>query len=167
MFDAGVGLDQWHLGQDQAPLLFNVMGRLITPSVAQGLESGLRLTNTDQMAEHHFSMDGIMGDAHSGVLPAPGNRDTSNLGAHPRPLAMGDLNPSQGLMFPETVLEKPDLSSLVEDLPEDVRERIHFMVEETHQGNLQKVHPSGPEASTPQPQAWSTTPWRHTAHSGR
>ena len=52
---------------------------------------------------------------------------------------MSDLNPSQGRMFPETVLEKLDLSSLVEDLPEDVRERILLAVEEPHLRNIRRV----------------------------
>ena len=141
MLDAGMRQDQWHLGRDQASQPYNGMvRRLITSIVAQRAASVLLLTNADQIAEHRFSMDGIMGDAQSGALLAPGNRDTFNMEDHPQPLAMGDLNPSHtGLVFPETELEKPDLSSLVEDLPEDVRRRILLAVEETHQGNLQRV----------------------------
>ena len=160
--DSGVGLDQ-HLDQAQTPLLFNVMGRLITPSVAQGLESSLQFTNHDQMAEHRFSMDGPMGDAHSGGLPVQGNRDNPSQGTHPRPLAMGDFNPSQGRLFPETVLEKLDLSSLVEDLPEDVRERILLAVEESHLRNIQRVQALDLETSTPQQPAWSTAAGRRSA----
>ena len=163
--DSGVGLDQQYLSMDQTPPLFNVMGRLITPNVIQRLESGLQFTKSDQMAEHQFSMDGTMGDAQSGGLPVPGGRDTPILGAHPWPLAMGDLNPSQGRMFPETVLEKLDLSSLVEDLPEDVRERILLAVEESHLRNIQRVQALdlGPETSTPQQPAWSTAAGRRSA----
>ena len=141
MLDARVRQDQWHLGRDQASQPFNsVLRRLITSIVAQRTASVLLLTNADQIAEHRFSMEGIMGDAQPGALLAPGNRDSFKMEDHPLPLAMGDLNPSYtGLLFPDTEPEKPDLSSLVEDLPEDVRERIRFMVEESHQGNLRKV----------------------------
>ena len=141
MLDAGVRLDQWHLGRDQASQPYNGMvRRLITSIVAQRAASVLLLTNADQIAEHRFSMDGIMGDAHSGALLAPGNRDTFNMEDSPQSLAMGDLNPSHtGLVFPGTKLEKPDLSSLLENLSEDVRTRILLAVNENHEGNLLRV----------------------------
>ena len=115
------------------------------------------------MAEHQFSMDGTMGDAQSGGLPVPGGRDTPILGAHPWPLAMGDLNPSQGRMFPEIVLDNLDLSSLVEDLPEDVRERILLAVEESHLRNIRRVQALDLETSTPRQPAWSTAAGRRSA----
>ena len=101
MLDTWVRLDQWLLGRDQASQPYNDMVRwLITSIVAQRQASVLLLTNADQMAEHRFTMDRIMGDAHSRVLLAPRERDTFNLEDHPLPLAMGDLNPSHtGLVF--------------------------------------------------------------------
>ena len=81
-----------------------------------------------------------MGDAQPGALLAAGNRDSFKMEDRPQPVAMGDLNPNYtGLLFPDTELEKPDLSSLVEDLPEEVRRRILLTVEESHQENLRRV----------------------------
>ena len=76
-----------------------------------------------------------MEGAHPGALLAAGSRDTF------KPVAMGDLNPNyNGLLFPDkTKLEKPDLSPLLEDMPEEVRRRILLSVEETHRENLRKV----------------------------
>ena len=164
-FDSREEQIPWHQGQALFPLLFTTMGTLITPKVAQGLESGLPSANSDRMAEHQLSMDGTMGDAQPGVLPVSGDRDIPNLETHPGTPAQRLFNLSQNPLFPESVLEKVDLSSLVENLPADVRVRILLEVEESHQRNLQRVHALSlrPEPPAPQQPAWTATTGRYAA----
>ena len=103
ILDAGMRLDQFHLGRDQASQPYNDMvRRLITSMVAQRQASVLLLTNADQMAEHRFDMDRLMSDAHKGGLLTPRERDVFSMDDTPRPLAMGDLNPGySGLIYPD------------------------------------------------------------------
>ena len=56
-------------------------------------------------------------------------------------MGLGSLSPAyQGLVFPGSEPEKPDLSSLVmySTIPQELRERILLKVEESHKANLER-----------------------------
>ena len=54
-------------------------------------------------------------------------------------LVFGDINPNyHGLHFPDTGLEKPDLPSLLDSVPEKVKGRVHHM-EEVNARNMERV----------------------------
>ena len=57
IIDAGVRLDQFHLGKDQASQPFNDMLRRLISSIVVQASVGPLLTNTDQTAEHRFDID--------------------------------------------------------------------------------------------------------------
>ena len=45
----------------------------------------------------------------------------------------GDLDPnSTGLLFSDSGLEKPDLASLLDTVPEDIRRRVLLKIDEVH-----------------------------------
>merc|ERR1712112_291400 len=132
IIDAGVRLDQ-------ASQPYNdMLRRLISSIVAYRQVSVLLLTNADQMADHRYDIDRLMSDAHRGVLLAPREGDVFGMDYDPRPMAMGDLSPSySGLVFPGTEPSQPDLSAFLMDgtVPQDVRERVRIMVNESHDEN--------------------------------
>ena len=95
----------------------------------------LLLNNIDQVLEHSFTLEGVMADAHSGALQAPGTRDSYNIQDSPIRVPQGDLNPAHtGLVFPGAELEKPDLTAFLMDssIPEEVCQRVNLAVEMTH-----------------------------------
>ena len=53
---------------------------------------------------------------------------------------LGDLNPNfTGLLFPDSELDKPDLVSLLQDVPEEIRDRVNIAVEESYAENCRRV----------------------------
>ena len=58
----------------------------------------------------------------------------------PEPVVFGDLNPNHtGLLFPGSEPEKPDLDSLLQDVPEEIRAQVNLAVEESHAKNCTRV----------------------------
>ena len=52
----------------------------------------------------------------------------------------GDLDPnSTGLLFSDSGLEKPDLASLLDTVPENVGRRVLLEIEEVNTRNLERV----------------------------
>ena len=51
----------------------------------------------------------------------------------------GDLDPnSTGLLFSDSGLEKPDLASLLDTVPEDIRRRVLLKIDEVHRLHSQE-----------------------------
>ena len=74
-----------------------------------------------------------MSDAHQGALHAPREWDSFQLEESPLPVPLGDLNPAySGLVFPGSEPEKLNLSSLLQDISEEVREQVNLAVEMSH-----------------------------------
>ena len=94
------------------------------------------------MAEHRFTIDRVMADAHQGVLQPPRERNSFQLEESPEPVALVDLNPRYtGLVFPGSEPENLDLTTFLMDstIPEEVRQRVNLAVEMSHRENLKKV----------------------------
>ena len=107
--------------------------------VTQRQASSLLFLNADQTAEHGCSIKELVEDTQYGAFLEPEERDTFQIFGEPTRVGLGNLNPAyRGLVFPGSEPEKPDLSSLVEDLPQELRERILLKVEESHKANLER-----------------------------
>ena len=57
----------------------------------------------------------------------------------PAPIFFGDLDPNYtGLLFPDSRLGKPDLASLLDTVPEDIRRRVLLKIDEVHRLHSQE-----------------------------
>ena len=68
----------------------------------------------------------LSGATEGAILP-PEERDLFDLA--PEPVMFGCLNPDQaGLLFPDSELDKSDLESLLQDIPEEIRVWVQLTV---------------------------------------
>ena len=66
-----------------------------------------------------------MSGAHQGVFLPPRERDLFKISLEP--VVLGDINPNHtSLIFPGNEPEKPDLDSLLLDIPEEIRARVNL-----------------------------------------
>ena len=128
-------MDHWALGKTQASQPFNDLLRWLIASInTQWQASTILLTNVDSMADHKFNLNQVLATAHSEAFIPSEERDLFKL--NPAPVVFGDLNPNYtGLLFPESRLEKPDLASLMDTVPEEVRRRVILEMEQVHARN--------------------------------
>ena len=65
---------------------------------------------------------------------------TPNILWVPEPVILGDINPNfTGLLFPDSQPEKPDMISLLQDVPEVIRKRVRIAVNDSHAKNCKRV----------------------------
>ena len=80
----------------------------------------------------------VLASAHKPAFMPKGERNLFNL--DPVPMVFGELNPKyQGLLFPDTGLEKLDLTSFLDTIPDDVTGGILHHMEEVHTRYIEKV----------------------------
>ena len=81
--------------------------------------STLLLTNADQIADHKLNMDQFLSEIFQKAFLPPEERNLFNLASEP--VVLGELNPNHtDLLFPGSEPDKPDLVSLLQDVPEDI-----------------------------------------------
>ena len=77
---------------------------------------------------HRFSIDRVLTGAHQEAILPPEDWDLFKISLEP--VALGSLNLAYtGLVFPGTELEKPDLVSLLQDIPEEIRDWVNLAVQ--------------------------------------
>ena len=99
----------------------------------------------DQVFLHNFIQAEVMADAHSGAIKAPGFRDTFDMKVPFKEL-VGNIDPAfSGALFPGAELDKPDVSSYLEDprVPQEVRDRVILAVEEAPRSQLRESKGTG------------------------
>ena len=130
LVDNGLREDQWHLPKDQASQPLNEMIKRLRRSMsAQRQSSVLLLTILDQVQRQTFNVKEVLRGAHPGAVKAPGFRDSFGVLDQPIKEMLGDVNPQHsGLLFPGSEPAKPDLSGLLDNIPEEVRQRINITV---------------------------------------
>ena len=91
------------------------------------------------MADHHHKLDQALANAAKGAFLPVRERDLYLLG--PQPTVLGDLDPTyQGLIFPDSSLEEPDLESIMGDwVPQDIKIRVLIAARESYTRNQEKV----------------------------
>ena len=80
-------------------------------------------------------MDQTLTNTNKGAFLPIRERDLYLLG--PQPTVLGDLDPTyQGLVFPDSSLEEPDLESIMGDLvPQGIKDRVFIAARESHTRN--------------------------------
>ena len=82
----------------------------------------LLLTVLDQIQRQTFNVQEVLRGAHPGAVMAPGYRDSFGVLDQPIKEMLGDINPRySGFLFPGSEPVKPDLSGLLDNIPEEVR----------------------------------------------
>ena len=100
--------------------------------------STILLNNMDSMVDHKFNLDQVLAIAHKSAFMPRDKRDIFKL--EPMPFVFGDLDPNyHGLLFPDTGLEKTNLASFMDSVPEEVRGGILHCMKEVHTRNMEKV----------------------------
>ena len=91
------------------------------------------------MAHYCLAIDQALSNAAQGAFLPTRERDLYYL--DPAPTVFGDLDPSyQGLIFPDSGLEAPDLESIMGDsVPDDIKSRVLIAARESHARNQEKV----------------------------
>ena len=91
------------------------------------------------MANHCLAIDQALATAHKGAFLPRRERDLYHLDS--APVVYGDIDPNYtGLLFPDSGLETPDLTSLLPDsVPEEVKRRIFLATKESHTRNCERV----------------------------
>lgn len=91
------------------------------------------------MEDHCHAIDQAQSNASQGAFLPTRERDLYFL--DPAPKVLGDLDPScQGLIFPDSGLEAPDLESIMGDsVPDDIKERFLIATRVSHIRNQEKV----------------------------
>ena len=91
------------------------------------------------MADHHHKLDQALANAAKGAFLPVRERDLYLLG--PQSTVHGDLDPTyQGLVFPDSSLEEPDLESIMgEWVPQDIKIRVLIAARESYTRNQEKV----------------------------
>ena len=86
--------------------------------------STILMANADLVADHHLTIDQALANVtQNAFLPV---REQDLFLLVPQPTVLGELDPScQGLVFPDSSLEEPDLESIIGDsVPEDIKSRV-------------------------------------------
>ena len=101
-------------------------------------DNTILLTLVDRMADQKFNLRQVMATAHKPAFIPRDKRDHFKL--DPEPSVFGDLYPNyHGLLFLDTGLEKPDLPSFLDKVPEEVSGGILHHMEEVHTRNMERV----------------------------
>ena len=83
-------------------------------------------------------MDQTLSSTHQGAFLLLEGRDLFKL--DPEQVIFGDLNPSNtGPLFTDSEPEKPDLVSLLQDVPKEKRDRVVLAMKESHTENCEWV----------------------------
>ena len=137
--DRGIRMDQWTLGKTQPSQPFNDLLRcLITSISTQRQANAILQTLVDCMVDHKLNLCHVLATNHKPAFMPRDMRDHFKF--DPVPLVIGDLNPNyHGLLFPDTGLEKPNLASFMDSVPEEVRGGILHCMKEVHTRNMEKV----------------------------
>ena len=83
-------------------------------------------------------MDQLLSEAHQEAFLLPEETDLFNLAL--KPVLLRVLNPNHtSLLFPGSKLKKPDLNSLLQDVPKEIRGRVIVAKEESQAENRKQV----------------------------
>ena len=97
------------------------------------------MANRDQVADHCYKIDQALTNPAQGAFLPVRERDLYSL--DPQPTVLGELDPTyQGLVFPDSSLEEPDLESIMGNLvPQDIKIRVLIAASESFNRDQKKL----------------------------